>query len=100
MAKILNFHRREARSSNRLMFRKCFWCFYKRIQTERRGLRTVVKRSIDSVWFENFCTQGLLRYRFGGALAYNSFVIMRTNSFKSWTLLVFCLNYNRCLTLR
>lgn len=64
------------------------------------GLRTVVKRSIDSVWFENFCTQGLLRYRFGGALAYNSFVIMRTNSFKSWTLLVICPNYNRCLTLR
>ena len=67
---------------------------------ERRVCVQSVKRSIDSVWFENFCTQGLLRYRFGGALAYNSFVIMRTNSFKSWTLLVICLNYNRCLTLR
>lgn len=80
MAKILNFHRREARSSNRLMFRKCFWCFYKRIQTERRVCVQLLSVRLTVFGLRIFVRKGYC--------------------VTVWTLLVICPNYNRCLTLR
>lgn len=83
------------------MFRKCFLVFLQENPNGATGLRTVVKRSIDSVCLRIFVRKGYC--------VTVSVVLWPTIALLSCAQtalkvgpyhVVICLNYNRCLTLR